>query len=90
MEEAIAFTRRLPECLAAADVEHDFHVAGGPMEYAASFVSPPEAGEGAEPSFPLRFFPREPVCWAGSFGQRRAAAEKVVAFRQGPRGARAA
>jgi hypothetical protein len=45
LEEAIAFTRRLSECLAAADVEHDFHVASGPMEYAASFVYPPEAGE---------------------------------------------
>jgi hypothetical protein len=45
LEEAVAFTRRMSECLAAADLEHDFHVASGPMEYAASFVYPPEDGE---------------------------------------------
>ena len=44
LEQVVAFTRRMSECLAAADLEHDFHVASAPMEYAASFVYPPEDG----------------------------------------------
>ena len=49
--ETIAFVRRLSECLAAARLEHDFHVATSRQgadsapEYAASFVYPPGAGE---------------------------------------------
>lgn len=45
LEEAVAFTRRMSDCLATADLEHDFHVASGPMEYTASFVYPPADGE---------------------------------------------
>ena len=49
LEEAIAFVRRLSECLAAAGAEHDFYVAtgrqgaDGMLEYAASFVYPQDA-----------------------------------------------
>jgi hypothetical protein len=42
LEEAIRFVRQLSECLAAAGLEHDFHVACGTMDYAASFVYPSE------------------------------------------------
>jgi hypothetical protein len=42
LDEAIAFVRRLSECLSDADLEHDFHVARGVMDYAASFVYPPD------------------------------------------------
>jgi hypothetical protein len=45
LEDAVAFVRRLSDCLAAAGLEHDFHVARGPMDYAASFVYPPEVSE---------------------------------------------
>ena len=45
LEEAVAFTRRMSECLAAADLEHDFHVASGPTKYVASFVYPAQEGE---------------------------------------------
>lgn len=42
LDEAIAVVRRMSECLAAAGLGHDFHVARGPMDYAASFMYPPE------------------------------------------------
>ena len=51
LEEAIGFVQRLSECLAAAGLAHDFHLAtgrqaaDGTVEYAASFVYPPDAGE---------------------------------------------
>ena len=45
LENAVNVVRQLSECLAAARLEHDFHVARSSLDYAASFVYPPEAGE---------------------------------------------
>lgn len=44
LEDAIALTRRMSGCLAAAGLGHDFHVESGRMEYAASFFYPPAEG----------------------------------------------
>jgi hypothetical protein len=37
LEEVIAFTKSLSEALESAGIDHDLHVADGPMNYVASF-----------------------------------------------------
>jgi hypothetical protein len=46
LEQVIAFTKSLSEALESAGIDHDLHVADGPMNYIASF---PESALSGEP-----------------------------------------